>query len=216
MTQITRPNPLKLNPLQLKTLVLFQELARHLETATRLDNGEVAWSKPYSLAAVQTNNSPGSIDSDDVGVYVAGYMEIGSADAGVADRTIVVRFDANTGDEVWHTTVPFGSEQGFGRSPRLVIDDLSVYVSDANRNGSTTLAKLSKADGMPEWSTSSFPQGAAPGEVVLARSGRAILAAGRSAAPDAGSVSIDTQLQVEKREAATGAFSAANHLELTQ
>ena len=41
MTTTTRPNPLKLNALQLKTLVLFQELARHPETATRLDNGEV-------------------------------------------------------------------------------------------------------------------------------------------------------------------------------
>jgi ribosomal protein S19E (S16A) len=36
-----RTNPLKLNPLQMKTLVLFQELARHSETATRLDSGEV-------------------------------------------------------------------------------------------------------------------------------------------------------------------------------
>jgi hypothetical protein len=37
---MAKSNPLKLNPLQLKTLVLFQELARHAETATRLDNGE--------------------------------------------------------------------------------------------------------------------------------------------------------------------------------
>jgi hypothetical protein len=36
-----RANPLKLNPLQLKTLVLFQELARHPETSTRMDSGEV-------------------------------------------------------------------------------------------------------------------------------------------------------------------------------
>ncbi len=36
-----RTNPLKLNPLQCKTLVLFQELARHPETSTRLENGEV-------------------------------------------------------------------------------------------------------------------------------------------------------------------------------
>ncbi|MBI5163571.1 MAG: hypothetical protein HY985_06685 [Magnetospirillum sp.] len=34
-------NPLKLNPLQAKTLVLFQELARAPETSTRLDGGEV-------------------------------------------------------------------------------------------------------------------------------------------------------------------------------
>ncbi|MDA8233001.1 MAG: hypothetical protein M0006_16855 [Magnetospirillum sp.] len=34
-------NPLKLNPLQLKTLVMFQELARHPQTATALENGEV-------------------------------------------------------------------------------------------------------------------------------------------------------------------------------
>jgi hypothetical protein len=35
-------NPLKLNPLQLKTLALFQELARHPELATRNDEtGEV-------------------------------------------------------------------------------------------------------------------------------------------------------------------------------
>lgn len=35
-------NPLNLNPLQLKTLTLFQELARHPETSTRKDDsGEV-------------------------------------------------------------------------------------------------------------------------------------------------------------------------------
>ncbi len=34
-------NPLKLNPLQAKTLVLFQELARHPETSTPLASGEV-------------------------------------------------------------------------------------------------------------------------------------------------------------------------------
>jgi hypothetical protein len=34
-------NPLKLNPLQAKTLVLFQELGRHPDTATALENGEV-------------------------------------------------------------------------------------------------------------------------------------------------------------------------------
>lgn len=34
-------NPLKLNALQCKTLVLFQELARHPETSTRMDSGEV-------------------------------------------------------------------------------------------------------------------------------------------------------------------------------
>jgi len=45
-----RVNPLKLNPLQAKTLVLFQELARHPETASRLDSGEVflnALPKPH-------------------------------------------------------------------------------------------------------------------------------------------------------------------------
>ncbi len=36
-----KKNPLKLNPLQLKTLVLFQELARHPQSASRLDSGEV-------------------------------------------------------------------------------------------------------------------------------------------------------------------------------
>ena len=36
-----RVNPLKLNPLQCKTLVLFQELARHPESASRLESGEV-------------------------------------------------------------------------------------------------------------------------------------------------------------------------------
>ncbi len=36
-----RTNPLKLNPLQLKTLTLFQELARHPETSHRLETGEV-------------------------------------------------------------------------------------------------------------------------------------------------------------------------------
>jgi len=36
-----RTNPLKLNALQLKTLALFQELARHPESSTRLDSGEV-------------------------------------------------------------------------------------------------------------------------------------------------------------------------------
>ena len=36
-----RVNPLKLNPLQAKTLVLFQELARHAESSTRLESGEV-------------------------------------------------------------------------------------------------------------------------------------------------------------------------------
>ena len=41
MTKTARPNPLKLNALQLKTLVLFQELARHPETSSRLDNGDV-------------------------------------------------------------------------------------------------------------------------------------------------------------------------------
>lgn len=33
-------NPLKLNPLQAKTLVLFQELARHPETSQETDAGE--------------------------------------------------------------------------------------------------------------------------------------------------------------------------------
>lgn len=37
-----RRNPLKLNPLQRKTLAIFQELARHPETSTHDDdNGEV-------------------------------------------------------------------------------------------------------------------------------------------------------------------------------
>ncbi len=36
-----RVNPLKLNPLQCKTLVLFQELARHHETSTRTESGDV-------------------------------------------------------------------------------------------------------------------------------------------------------------------------------
>ncbi len=36
-----RTNPLKLNPLQLRTLTLFQELARHPETSTAVDGGEV-------------------------------------------------------------------------------------------------------------------------------------------------------------------------------
>lgn len=40
-----KTNPLKLNPLQLKTLVLFQELARHPESASRLDSGEVFLSR---------------------------------------------------------------------------------------------------------------------------------------------------------------------------
>jgi hypothetical protein len=34
-------NPLKLNPLQAKTLVLFQELARHPETSSKLESGEI-------------------------------------------------------------------------------------------------------------------------------------------------------------------------------
>ncbi|MGE5547154.1 MAG: hypothetical protein ACM33T_09665 [Solirubrobacterales bacterium] len=33
-------NPLKLNPLQCKTLVIFQELARYPETCNRLETGE--------------------------------------------------------------------------------------------------------------------------------------------------------------------------------
>ncbi len=37
----TRPNPLKLNALQLKTLVLFQELARYPETGSAQHTGEV-------------------------------------------------------------------------------------------------------------------------------------------------------------------------------
>ena len=36
-----RTNPLKLNALQCKTLVLFQELARHPESSSRLESGEV-------------------------------------------------------------------------------------------------------------------------------------------------------------------------------
>ncbi len=36
-----RVNPLKLNPLQAKTLALFQELARHPEISSRLESGEV-------------------------------------------------------------------------------------------------------------------------------------------------------------------------------
>jgi len=36
-----KANPLKLNPLQLKTLVLFQELARHPQTSSALPGGEV-------------------------------------------------------------------------------------------------------------------------------------------------------------------------------
>jgi hypothetical protein len=36
----SRSNPLKLNPLQARTLVLFQELARHPGSSTRLDTGE--------------------------------------------------------------------------------------------------------------------------------------------------------------------------------
>ena len=34
-------NPLKLNPLQAKTLVLFQELARHPETSQTTESGDV-------------------------------------------------------------------------------------------------------------------------------------------------------------------------------
>lgn len=34
-------NPLKLNPLQAKTLVLFQELARHPESSQTTESGEV-------------------------------------------------------------------------------------------------------------------------------------------------------------------------------
>ena len=45
MTKPARSNPLKLNPLQLKTLVLFQELARHTDTATPLENGDVFLSR---------------------------------------------------------------------------------------------------------------------------------------------------------------------------
>ncbi len=38
----TKKNPLKLNSLQLKTLAIFQELALHPETSTRMgDTGEV-------------------------------------------------------------------------------------------------------------------------------------------------------------------------------
>lgn len=36
-----KKNPLKLNPLQLRTLALFQELARHPETASGSAGGEV-------------------------------------------------------------------------------------------------------------------------------------------------------------------------------
>ncbi|CAA7611542.1 conserved hypothetical protein [Candidatus Terasakiella magnetica] len=36
-----KKNPLKLNPLQCKTLVLFQELARHPESGSALDDGEI-------------------------------------------------------------------------------------------------------------------------------------------------------------------------------
>lgn len=36
-----KKNPLNLNPLQLRTLTLLQELARHPELSTRLDSGEV-------------------------------------------------------------------------------------------------------------------------------------------------------------------------------
>lgn len=36
-----KKNPLKLNPLQCKTLVLFQELAKSPETSNRLETGEV-------------------------------------------------------------------------------------------------------------------------------------------------------------------------------
>lgn len=36
-----KTNPLKLNPLQLKTLVLFQELARDPATGSKLDSGDV-------------------------------------------------------------------------------------------------------------------------------------------------------------------------------
>lgn len=37
----TKKNPAKLNPLQLRTLALLQELARHPETSTREDGGNV-------------------------------------------------------------------------------------------------------------------------------------------------------------------------------
>ncbi len=40
-----RTNPLKLNPLQLRTLVLFQELARHPETSTAVGDGEALLSQ---------------------------------------------------------------------------------------------------------------------------------------------------------------------------
>lgn len=43
-------NPLKLNPLQARTLVLFQELARSADSSTRLENGDVLLSflpKPH-------------------------------------------------------------------------------------------------------------------------------------------------------------------------
>ncbi len=36
-----RSNPLKLNPLQCKTLVLFQQLAKSPETSQRLENGNI-------------------------------------------------------------------------------------------------------------------------------------------------------------------------------
>ena len=42
-TQLGKPgtaNPLKLNPLQLRTMVLFQELGRHRETSSLQENGE--------------------------------------------------------------------------------------------------------------------------------------------------------------------------------
>ena len=42
MPPALRPNPAKLNPLQLKTMAILQELARHPQTATRDEtSGEV-------------------------------------------------------------------------------------------------------------------------------------------------------------------------------
>jgi hypothetical protein len=44
-TKPPRPNPLKLNPLQLRSLTLFQEIARYPELATLGPNGEALLSQ---------------------------------------------------------------------------------------------------------------------------------------------------------------------------
>jgi len=106
-----RTNPLKLNALQLKTLVLFQELARHPESATPLDGGGVFLSQlphPHGNHFHVGSKVAMSADATGLGnraVWVAlerkGLIE-GSFPVAVTLTAAGVAYDTGIADQVLH------------------------------------------------------------------------------------------------------------------